>query len=189
MAINIKLPFLLSTILLVSTLAFFPSTSAETAADTDSSKASNKKIHVVVEGMVYCQSCNQMGSWKVSHDNPINEAIVSVYCRGDDNGGVNFYKTFNTSKEGYFYAELKGFKVSKDSLDVPINSCYVRVVSSPNVYCNYPTNVGYGFSGLGSPLKYQDKTISYDDRYQAAIYSAGPLAFRPVVCSPYTKKP
>ena len=125
----------------------------------------------------------------MSHDNPISDASVSVFCRGDDNGGVNFYKTFNTNKQGYFYAELKGFKISKDSLDVPINSCYVRVVSSPNVYCNYPTNVDYGFSGLGSPLKYQDKTLSYKDRYQAVVYSAGPLAFRPVYCSPYTKKP
>lgn len=189
MAINIKLSFLLSAVLLVSALAFFPSTSAKTPVEIDNSKAPNKNIHVVVEGMVYCQSCNQMGSWKVSHDNPIRDASVSIFCRGDDNGGVNFYKTFNTNAGGYFYAELKGFKISKDSLDVPINSCYVRVVSSPNVYCNYPTNVDYGFSGLGSPLRYQDKTISGGDHYQAVVYSAGPLAFRPVDCSPYTRKP
>ncbi|KAL1825233.1 hypothetical protein DCAR_0313367 [Daucus carota subsp. sativus] len=183
MAINFKLSFILSLVLLVSALAF------STAAEAEGSKAPKKNINVVVEGMVYCQSCKQIGSWKVSHNNPIYDASVSVFCRGDDNGGVNYYKTFNTNTEGYFYAELKGFKISEDSLDVPINSCYVRVVSSPNVYCNYPTNVDYGFSGLGSPLKYENKTISYKDRYKAVVYAAGPLAFRPVDCSPFAKKP
>lgn len=41
-------------------------------------KSVEKTAQVVVEGMVYCQSCDNYGSWSLSGAKPIAEAKVSV---------------------------------------------------------------------------------------------------------------
>lgn len=173
--------------LLVLALAVFPSISAEkyNVFYFGKNNAPEKNINVVVESMVYCQSCDLVGSEKLSYDNPINGATVSVFCNNKNNA-VKYYKTFETKENGHLYAELKGFMISKNELELPINSCYVRLVSSPNVYCDFPTNVNYGHNG--SRLRYENNTIS-GAHYQAEVYAAGPLAFSPARCTPPGTKP
>ncbi|KAL6123531.1 hypothetical protein ACLB2K_076053 [Fragaria x ananassa] len=75
------------------------------------------EVHVVVEGMVYCQSCQ-----------------------------VGYYKTFQANANGYVYAELEGNKMNR-ALDYPLQNCKVKLVSSPLQKCNLATNVNFGLDG------------------------------------------
>ncbi|KAL6128059.1 hypothetical protein ACLB2K_071417 [Fragaria x ananassa] len=75
------------------------------------------EVHVVVEGMVYCQSCQ-----------------------------VGYYKTFQANANGYVYAELEGNKMNR-ALDYPLQNCKVKLVSSPLQKCNLATNVNLGLDG------------------------------------------
>ncbi|KAG6393570.1 hypothetical protein SASPL_147814 [Salvia splendens] len=141
-------------------------------------KPAAKVADVVVEGLVYCQSCENYGSWHLNGAKPIKAATISVICK-DHRNRISYYKAFNTDKNGYFYAELKGFKMSHSFLDHPLHSCKVKLVSSPLKTCNLLTNVNYGLNG--APLRYEDKRI-VGSNYEAVIYAAGPLAFRPNNC-------
>lgn len=172
-------------IFLVSALAIFPSISANNSTNVlyygpRKASDSEKNINVVVEAMVYCQSCDLVGSQKISYGNPINGAVISVLCIDVEND-VNYYKTFEANEEGHLYAELKGFMISKNQLTLPTKSCCVRLVSSPNVYCDFPTNVNYSGGLDGSALHSENKTVS-GQHYKAEVYAAGPLAFRPAKC-------
>ncbi|EOY17706.1 Pollen Ole e 1 allergen and extensin family protein [Theobroma cacao] len=137
-----------------------------------------KKTEVVVEGVVYCQSCDNYGSWSLSKAEPIASAKVSVICRNDMDQ-VSFYKAFETDGNGYFFAELEGFQMSHSLLDHPLQSCRVKLVSSPLENCNLLSNVNYGLNG--SPLRYENKRLHRKD-YEVVVYAAGPLAFRPANC-------
>ncbi|KAK8577231.1 hypothetical protein V6N13_122222 [Hibiscus sabdariffa] len=137
-----------------------------------------KKTEVVIEGMVYCQSCDNYGSWSLSKAEPIASAKVSVVCK-NQRGQVSFYKAFETDTKGYFFAELEGFKMSNSLLDHPLQSCVVKLVASPLESCNAMSNVNYGL--YGSPLRYESKRL-YRKDYDVVIYAAGPLAFRPAQC-------
>ncbi|KZV13894.1 pistil-specific extensin-like protein [Dorcoceras hygrometricum] len=139
-----------------------------------------KPIEVVVEGTVFCQSCNDYGTWNLNKAKPIESAIVGVICK-DHRNRVSFYKTFTTGKYGYFYAVLRGFRSSQSFLDHPLHACKVRLVSSPLSSCNLLTNVNYGL--YGAPLRYENKRLVRSN-YEAVIYAAGPLAFRPAKCVP-----
>ncbi|KAE8726770.1 hypothetical protein F3Y22_tig00006230pilonHSYRG00016 [Hibiscus syriacus] len=130
--------------LLISSLLLLPL--ALTAYET---VPQEKKTEVVVEGMVYCQSCDTYGSWSLSKAEPIASAKVRVVCR-NQRGRVSFYTAFETDAKGYFFAELEG--------------------------CNMMSNVNYGL--YGSPLRYESKRL-YRKDYDVVIYAAGPLAFRP----------
>ncbi|KAK6145534.1 hypothetical protein DH2020_022354 [Rehmannia glutinosa] len=143
-------------------------------------KPVEKPVDVVVEGIVYCQSCKTYGSWSLTGANPIKAATVSVICK-DHRNRVSFYRAFETDENGYFYVELKGFKMSHSFLDHPLHACKVKMVSSPLESCNVLTNVNYGLNG--APLRYEDKRL-VGSNYEAVIYSAGPLAFRPAHCAP-----
>ncbi|PIA37534.1 hypothetical protein AQUCO_03000244v1 [Aquilegia coerulea] len=137
-----------------------------------------KKINVVVEGMVYCQSCKYYGTWSLTDAKPIPSAKVSVTCKNHKNI-VTFYKIFVTDEGGYFYAPLDGYKMDDYVLDHPLHSCEVRLVASPLPTCNSPTNINYGLNGAS--LRYENKRI-FGSNYEAVIYAAGPLAFRPGYC-------
>jgi hypothetical protein len=141
-----------------------------------------KKIDVVVEGMVYCQSCEHAGSWSLSGAKPIPAAKVSVICKNYKDQ-VSYYKVFETDGNGYFYAQLEGFTMSQCLVEHPLQSCHVKPVSSPLENCNLLTNVNYGL--YGSPLRYESKKL-LGSNYEAVIYAAGPLAFRPDHCPPPT---
>ncbi|XP_075485984.1 non-classical arabinogalactan protein 30 [Primulina tabacum] len=143
-------------------------------------KPVEKPVDVVVEGTVFCQSCSDYGTWNLNKAKPIESAIVSVICK-DHRNRVSFYKAFQTGKNGYFYAVLKGFRMSRSFLDHPLHACKVRLVSSPVPSCNLLTNVNYGL--YGAPLRYENKRL-VGRNYQAVIYAAGPLAFRPGKCVP-----
>ncbi|PRQ59495.1 hypothetical protein RchiOBHm_Chr1g0370811 [Rosa chinensis] len=158
--------------LLLTVLAFFPSTTAT---------EHQKKIDVVVEGMVYCQSCDHSGTWSMTGAKPIPSAKISVICKNHKDQ-VSFYKAFQTNADGYFYAHLDGFKMNH-MLDHPLQACHVKPVSSPLEDCRLLSNINYGLSG--APLRYEDKRVM-GSSYEAVVFSAGPLAFRPESCTPKT---
>ncbi|KAL6980740.1 hypothetical protein U1Q18_022378 [Sarracenia purpurea var. burkii] len=148
-------------------------------------KAAEQNVSVVVEGMVYCQSCEHEGTWSLSGAKPIPAAKVSVICK-DYRNRVSYYKTFETDTHGYFYASLEGFQIGHYLLDHPLTSCRVKPVSSPLQSCNFFSNVNYGIDG--SPLRYENKRL-IGKNYEAVIYAAGPLAFGPTHCTPTTTHP
>ncbi|KAK1365054.1 non-classical arabinogalactan protein 30 [Heracleum sosnowskyi] len=174
MARMIQLAFLAT--LLVSVAFSFVSASNEIL--NESSKM--KVVNVIVEGMVYCQSCNKLGSWSLTGAQPISGAKLSVICESYKNR-VSYHKTFQTDTQGYFYAELVGYKMTHMLLDHPLQSCIVKLVSSPSESCNVLTNVNYGING--ATLHYENKRLAYENKYEALIYAAGPLAFRPAQCT------
>ncbi|KAL7253449.1 hypothetical protein ACSBR1_007895 [Camellia fascicularis] len=143
-------------------------------------KAVEKNVDVVVEGMVYCQSCEHFGTWSMSGAELISAAKVSVICK-DYRNRVSYYKAFETDVHGYFYAQLEGFRMGHSLLDHPLTSCHVKLVSSPLQSCNLLSNVNYGLNG--SPLHYENKR-TLGKNYEAVVYAAGPLAFRPAHCTP-----
>jgi len=138
-----------------------------------------KKIDVVVETTVYCQTCDHSGTWSLNGAKPIPAAKVSVTCK-THKGHVSYYKVFQTDKNGYVYAQLEGFKIEHYILDHPLHSCFVKPVWSPLEGCSLLANVNYGLNG--SPLRYENKRLR-GSRYEAVIYAAGPLAFHPPDCS------
>ncbi|KAJ1426343.1 Pollen protein Ole e I like [Sesbania bispinosa] len=138
-----------------------------------------KKIDVVVEATVYCQSCEHYGTWSLSGAKPIPSAKVSVTCK-NHKGQVSYYKVFETDKNGYLYAQLEEFKMQHSILDHPLHSCYVKPVWSPLESCSLLSNVNYSLNG--APLRYENKRL-HGSNYEAVIYAAGPLAFRPSDCS------
>ncbi|KAL3524003.1 hypothetical protein ACH5RR_016837 [Cinchona calisaya] len=141
-----------------------------------------KQVEVGIEGVVYCQSCERYGTWSFSGAKPISNATISVICKNYKDR-VSFYKAFQTGPNGYFYAELKGFKMVHSLLDHPLQSCRVRLVSSAQENCNVLTNVNYGLDG--APLRYENKRL-VGSQYEAVVYAAGPLAFHPAHCVPKT---
>ncbi|KAJ9539816.1 hypothetical protein OSB04_026322 [Centaurea solstitialis] len=163
----------LTTIAILLPLAFLAA--AATAHREDNATA-------VVEGMVYCQSCKYFGSWSLTGAEPISAAKVSVICKNHKKR-VSYYNTFETDKSGYFHAELKDFKMTHYLLDHPLHACHVKLVSSPLQTCNLLSNVNNGISG--SPLRFENK-VFYGKNYEAVVYAAGPLAFRPTDCEPET---
>ncbi|KAK9157357.1 hypothetical protein Scep_003931 [Stephania cephalantha] len=131
-----------------------------------------RKIHVVVEGVVLCQSCSQAGTSSLADSTPIQSAVVSVTC----NDQTDY---FPTDSNGHFYAEIAGYKVSDKTLEEPLQTCRVRLDSSPLPNCNQQTDINNGIDGAS--LRSENKRIS-SEHYQAAIYAAGPVAFRPAQC-------
>ncbi|OMO76585.1 Pollen Ole e 1 allergen/extensin [Corchorus olitorius] len=138
----------------------------------------NNKSEVVIEGMVYCQSCEYNGTQSLSKAIPIPSAKVNVTCTNVNNQ-ISFNKVFEADGGGYYFAELKGFQMSHSLLDHPMQSCRVKLVSSPDENCNIPTDVNNGIEG--SPLRYEGKRLT-GEGYDAVIYAAGPVAFRPAQC-------
>ena len=171
-------------IVVISTLLLLPLAFPSVAANEYApAKPVEKKVDVVVEGIVYCQSCDQFGTWSLTGSEPIPSAKVSVVCK-NHRGQVSYYKAFEADSKGYFYAQLEGFQMSHDLLDHPLQSCKVKLVSSPNENCSLLSNVNYGM--YGSPLRFKDKVLKGGRYYEAVIYTAGPLAFRPNHCPPTT---
>ncbi|XP_076954670.1 non-classical arabinogalactan protein 30-like [Bidens hawaiensis] len=165
---------ILLTLALLAVVATVTATAHEVPAKQD------KTATVVVEGKVYCQSCKYFGSWSLTDAEPIPAAKVSVICKNHKKR-VSYYNAFETDKNGYFYAELKDFKMTHYLLDHPLHSCHVKLVSSPLQSCNLLSNVNNGING--SPLRYENKVL-YGKNYEAVVYASGPLAFRPTNCDP-----
>ncbi|XP_038893345.1 non-classical arabinogalactan protein 30 [Benincasa hispida] len=147
-------------------------------AAADTTRPAYKPISVAIEGLVYCQSCQKLGTWSLSGAKAISGAKISVICKNHNNQ-VNFYKVYETNKDGYFYAELVGYKMNHPVLDHPLQACKVKPVYSPLSDCNLLTNLNYGL--VGAPLRYEKKLV-VGPHYRAAVYAAGPLAFHPEKC-------
>ncbi|KAI6676164.1 hypothetical protein NL676_036960 [Syzygium grande] len=173
----IKLTIMLSSLILLQLVSI---SSGSATYKHVPGKTVPKAMDVVVEGMVYCQSCKYSGTWSLAEANPLGSAKVSVVCKNYKNR-VTYYKSFQTLESGYFHAELKGFEMSHSILDHPLHACHVKLVSSPLAGCNLLSNINYGM--YGAPLRYEDKRL-YGKEYEAVVYSAGPLAFRPSYCPP-----
>lgn len=135
---------------------------------------------VVVEGIVYCQSCRFSGTWSLDEAKPIDGAKIGVICRNNKDR-ISYYKAYSTDSGGYFYAKLDGFTMRHPLLDHPLQACVVKLVSSPIDECDVFTNINYGVNG--ATLRYEKKKIMKKG-YQAVVYAAGPLAFRPEHCMP-----
>ncbi|KAG2310156.1 hypothetical protein Bca52824_021713 [Brassica carinata] len=119
-----------------------------------------KTVEAAVEGMVYCQSC--------------------------DKQHVSFYKVFQTDSYGHFYGELKGLKMTPHFLDHPLHACRAKLVSSPREDCNLFSNINNALDGAS--LRYEEKRLKWTN-YEAVVYAAGPLAFRPDHCPESTAPP
>ncbi|XP_061351655.1 non-classical arabinogalactan protein 30-like [Gastrolobium bilobum] len=148
-------------------------------AGEDVPKTIEKKIDIVVEAMVYCQSCEHFGTRSLTGAKPVPSAKVSVTCE-NHKAQPSYYKVFETDKKGYVYAALEGFKMQHYILDHPLQSCYVKLVWSPLESCNLLSNVNYDLNG--APLRYENRRL-HGSNYEAVFYAAGPLAFRPSDCS------
>ncbi|KAK6145540.1 hypothetical protein DH2020_022360 [Rehmannia glutinosa] len=122
-------------------------------------KPVEKPVDVVVEGVVYCPSCKTYGSWSLTEPTPLKPPPSASSAKTTETEVQN---------EPLF-------------LDHPLHACKVKMVSSPLESCNVLTNVNYGLNG--APLRYEDKRL-VGSNYEAVIYSAGPLAFRPAHCAP-----
>ncbi|XP_074266459.1 non-classical arabinogalactan protein 30 [Silene latifolia] len=170
---------LISSVLLVA-LVFPYVAASDYSVSSPPAKPYDKKNDVIVEGIVYCQSCDYSGTWSLEDAEPISGATISVICR-KNSGRINYYKAFTTSEEGYFYAKLDGFAMRDPLLDHPLQACAVKLVDSPLETCDVFTNINYGIKGAS--LRYEKKSF-VTENYQTVIYSAGPLAFRPENCPP-----
>ncbi|GAV88079.1 Pollen_Ole_e_I domain-containing protein [Cephalotus follicularis] len=155
--------------LLLLSLAF-PSV----VAHDNTTKPVEKHTDLVVEGMVYRQSCDHYRTWSLSDAS----AKLSVICKNQKNQ-VSYYKAFKTNDEGYFYAHLAGFKMTHYLSDHPLQSCHVKLVSSPLENCSSLSNVNEALNG--APLRYENKVLK-GRNHEAVIYAAGPLAFSPSQC-------
>lgn len=164
-------------VLVISALLFLFSLAC---ASVSTEGYAEKKVDVVVEGMVYCQSCKYLGSWSLSEAKPISSAKISVICKNTKDQ-VSYYKAFSTNENGYFYAQLDGFKMTNSIYDHPLQACNVRLVSSPLENCSLMSNINNGM--YGAPLRFEKKRL-VGNNYEASIYAAGPVAFRPTDCSP-----
>ena len=167
-------------IILISTLLLplaFPSVFANEYAPA---QPAEKKVNVVVEGMVYCQSCELFGTRSLTGAKPLPSAKVSVICK-DYKGRISFYKAFEADKGGYFYGELKGYEMSHRYVEHPLQACKVKLVGSPDEKCSLLSNVNDGM--YGAPLRYENKRF-VSEKYETVIYAGGPLAFRPNHCPP-----
>ncbi|CAN6469762.1 unnamed protein product [Victoria cruziana] len=137
---------------------------------------------VVVQGMIYCQSCKFRGTRSLESAVPLPGAKVSIQCR-DHKGRVGFFKVLTADKGGYAMGELKHpfFKKLARHKMKPATSCTARLIYSPDSDCDMVSNmVNRGMDGCH--LHYS-KGISYRGR-QADLYDFGPLAFRPSNCVP-----
>ncbi|KAJ4970785.1 hypothetical protein NE237_003884 [Protea cynaroides] len=160
-------------LLLILSLAF-----TSEAVNEDLSYEEQTKIDVAVEGMVYCQSCKLKGTWSLVDAKPISSAKVSIICK-DQKDRVSFYQVAETDETGYFYQILEGFTMKHYILDHPLHGCTVHLVSSPLPSCKLVTNINYGLDGAA--LHYNNKRL-FGTKYEAVVYTAGPLVFRPAQC-------
>ncbi|XP_031486843.1 non-classical arabinogalactan protein 30 [Nymphaea colorata] len=137
---------------------------------------------IVVQGMIYCQSCKCRGTRSLASAIPLPGAKVSIQCR-DHKGRVGFYMVLTADKGGYAIGELKGpffQKIAHHNMK-PGASCTARLIYSPKPDCAVVSNmVNSGMDGCH--LQYS-KTISYKG-HKADLYDFGPLAFRPANCGP-----
>ena len=144
-----------------------------------------KTVEAAVEGMVYCQSCDKFGSWSLAGAEAIAGAKISVICK-NHRQQVSFYKVFQTDSYGHFYGELKGLKMTPHFLDHPLHACRAKLVSSPREDCNLFSNINNALDGAS--LRYEEKRLKWKN-YEAVVYAAGPLAFRPDHCPATTAPP
>lgn len=136
------------------------------------------KVGVVVQGRVFCQDCSRLGSWSMNGATPLAEARVAIACR-DYKHKQFYYKVLRTDKWGFFNQPLKGLDVGRYHIDTPAHACAAHLLHSNFPNCNVATDANFG--NAGSPLRYEI-TLFNGTRYESDVYSAGPMAFRPLNC-------
>lgn len=133
-------------------------------------------VGFVVEGQVFCQDCSD--SWSLTAAKPLPKVRLEVKCH-DYSGKEVFNLAMRTNRLGWFYEPLKGLDLRSYHMDTFPHFCKVRLLHSIHRNCNAVTNVNYGITG--APLRYE-KTLFNGTRYEADLYSTGPMAFRPRHC-------
>ncbi|KAK1326772.1 hypothetical protein QJS10_CPA01g01979 [Acorus calamus] len=124
------------------------------------------RSHVVVEGTVYCRSCNKT----LVGAPPLAGAVARVKCNTTK---VPLSVEVRTNSHGYFYTVLPKLKLGTMSN----HTCLVYLIASPNPKCNKTSNLRGGITG--SPLTL---TAIYPGPYPYAIFTVGPLAYAPLRC-------
>ncbi|KAM7269970.1 hypothetical protein ACFE04_029184 [Oxalis oulophora] len=175
-----RVQIFVSIVLLLQLVSTFSSATSDYAPASVEKK--KKHSEVVVEGMVYCQSCEHKGSSCLTDATPIPSARISVICKNKKKH-ISYYKAFNANKDGYFYAQLEEFNMNDALLEHPLISCGVRLVASNDKNCSSLTNVNGALNADGARLRYEGK-VQRREGYEVAVYAAGPVAFRPT-CSQY----
>ncbi|EOA28966.1 hypothetical protein CARUB_v10025218mg [Capsella rubella] len=128
---------------------------------------------MAIEGLILCKS-----GYKTY---PIQGAKVKVVCPIVDSYGKLVAKvtisSYPTDLKGYFYFIAYGLSLKVKN----INSCKVKLESSPLSTCKTPTNVNKGVTG--APLSFDNSNfLSHDN---LILYTLEPLYFS----SPVAPKP
>ncbi|KAI0519283.1 hypothetical protein KFK09_006725 [Dendrobium nobile] len=143
-------------------------------------ESKNQKEFTVVEGMVYCQSCEHTGSWSLEGAKPLASAKVGIACK-DHKKRVWFYKAIQTDSTGYYYAPIQGMEGTEGVKKKEISGCSIHLLASPDSTCNLLTNINLGIAGAGVG---DVKKVMKEKGYEVVVYAAPPLAFRQVNCVP-----
>ncbi|KAI4349065.1 hypothetical protein L6164_009707 [Bauhinia variegata] len=106
--------------------------------------ASNEPEVIHVGGKVLCQDCSQGWNEWVRGAKPIKGCKVSLTCM-DKRSRIVHYASDTTDELGKFEIVVNKYVFGKQ-LDA--KSCWVRLVSSPEVACNILTDFGGGKSGV-----------------------------------------
>ncbi|KAK4743728.1 hypothetical protein SAY87_010040 [Trapa incisa] len=128
------------------------------------------RSYIMVDGLVYCESCRYKGKNTIAGATPIQGALVKLECK---NTKRKLVQTAKTNKNGYFI-----LVAPKTISSYAYNKCKVTLLSSPLSSCNKPSTLNGGKSGaLLKPTKsFQINKVPY------TLYSVGPFAFEPT-CS------
>lgn len=143
-------------------------------------ESENPKEFTVIEGLVYCQSCENAGSWSLAGAKPLASAKVGIACK-DYKKRVWFYKSFQADKNGYYYAPIQGMEGPDVIKKKKISGCTVHLLSSPDSNCNLLTNINLGIAGA---VVGEGKKVLKEKGYEVVVYAAPPLAFRQANCVP-----
>ncbi|MCO5582912.1 hypothetical protein L7F22_036815 [Adiantum nelumboides] len=127
---------------------------------------------ISVEGEVVCLDCKYVGTGMPLTDaKPLAGAEVKLVCR---TGVSFFYTTASTDSNGFFLILVPYFDFQKFT---PGEDCMAFSVSSPLKDCSTVTDINSGKTG--SPLR----AIPTFAPSSNLMYSAGPFAFAPKLCS------
>ncbi|XP_020583201.1 uncharacterized protein LOC110026563 [Phalaenopsis equestris] len=138
------------------------------------------KEFTVIEGKVYCQSCEHIGSWSLEGAKSLASAKVGIACK-DYKKRIWFYKSFEADKNGYYYAPIPEMDGTEGVRKKEISGCSIHLLDSPDSACNLLTNINFGIAGAGVGER---KKAVKEKGYEVVVYAAPPLAFKPVNCVP-----
>ncbi|XP_010507878.1 PREDICTED: proline-rich protein 3-like [Camelina sativa] len=151
-----------------------PATTYTSPVETQQQHFPKRNPDFAIEGLILCKS-----GYKTY---PIQGAKVKVVCPIFDSYGKLVAKvtisSYPTDLKGYFYFVAYGLSLKVKN----INSCNVKLESSPLSACKTPTNVNKGVTG--APLSSDNSNfLSHDNLILYTLepfYFSSPVAPKPV---------